>query len=269
MRGHFAGVRAAVFCAAALTSLIVVGSAFAVTITAYSPTSGLPNKAGACPGNAITLTGTGFAYDGPSSALKVQFGNSTPDTVANGGIILGSDTTIYAVTPGDATTGPIVVTTAAGSASTASIPSTTTPSSSYAPGGVFYVNPCPQVSLAAATTSGGVAGVPSTPSIYKVAPTKATVGAVVKIGGTSLLGVNGVQFNGKAAKYTIVSATEIDATVPKGATSGPLTLTYSITASTTQGGTTPTNTAGNSACAKCTAVWLNVGLGTTKTFKVL
>ena len=84
---------------------------------------------------------------------------------------------------------------------------------------------------------------------------KAAVGGVVKIGGTSLLGVNGVQFNGKAAKYTIVSATEIDATVPKGATSGPLTLTYSITASTSQGGTTPTNTAGNSSSAKSTQVW--------------
>jgi hypothetical protein len=255
MRGHFAGVRAAVFCAAVLTSLIVVGSAFAVTVTGYSPTSGLPNKAGACPGNAITITGTGFAYDGAASALKVTFGSSSPDTIANGGLIFGSDTVLYAVTPADATTGPIVVTTAAGTASTASIPSTTVASSSYAPGGTFYVNPCPQVSLAAATAAGGDAGVPSTPSIYKVAPTKAAVGAVVKIGGTSLLGVNGVQFNGKAAKYTIVSATEIDATVPKGATSGPLTLTYSITASTSQGGTTPTNTAGNSSSAKSTQVW--------------
>ena len=74
MRGHFAGVRAAVFCAAVLTGLVVVGSAFAVTVTNYSPNSGLPNKAGACPGGTITLTGTGFAYDGASSALKVSFG---------------------------------------------------------------------------------------------------------------------------------------------------------------------------------------------------
>jgi hypothetical protein len=131
------------------------------------------------------------------------------------------------------------------------------------------VNPCPQISLATATAAGGDAGVPSAPSIYKVAPAKAKVGVVVKIGGTSLLGVNGVQFNGKAAKYTIVSPTEIDATVPKGATSGSLTLTYSITASTSQGGTSPTNAAGNSSCAKCTAVWLNVGLGKAKKFTIL
>ncbi len=270
MRGHFAGVRAAVFCAAVLGSLIVVGSAFAVTVTAYSPNSGLPNKAGACPGNTIQITGTGFASDGATSALSVSFGGGpNVDTIANGALIFGSDNTIYAVVPDGALTGPIVVTTAKGSASTASIPSTTTVGGSYAPGGTFYVNPCPQISLAAATAAGGDAGVPSTPSIYKVAPTKAKVGAVVKIGGTSLLGVNGVQFNGKAAKYTIVSPTEIDATVPKGATSGPLTLTYSITASTSQGGITPTNTAGNSSCSKCTAVWLNIGVGKVRTFTIL
>jgi len=137
--------------------------------------------------------------------------------------------------------------------------------SSYAPGGIFYVNPCPQISRATAEATGSDAGVPSTPSIYKVAPTKAAVGAVVKIGGTSLLGVNGVQFNGKTAKFTVVSATEIDATVPKGATSGPLTLTYSITASTSQGDITPTNTAGNSSSAKSTQVW---GGSTPKKFVV-
>ena len=270
MRGHFAGVRAAVFCAAVLTSLIVVGSALAVTVTAYSPTSGLPSVPGACPGGTITLTGTGFAYDGAASAMSVSFGSgATTDTFANGGLIQGSDTVLYAVVPNGAVTGPIVVTTAKGTASTASIPSTTTVGGSYAPGGTFYVNPCPQISLATATAAGSDAGVPSTPSIYKVAPTKAKVGAVVKIGGTSMLGVNGVQFGGKAAKYTVVSATEIDATVPKGAVSGPLTVTYSITASTSQGGVTPTNAAGNSSCAKCTALWLNIGLGKARTFTIL
>jgi hypothetical protein len=248
----------------------LAGSALAATISAYSPTSGLPNVAGACPGGTITLTGLGFDSDGPHSALSVSFGGGpNTDTIANGGLIFGSNTTLYAVVPAGALTGPITVTTAAGSVSTATIPSSTTPSTSYAPGGIFYVNPCPQISLAAATAAGSDVGVPSTPSIYKVAPIKAAVGGVVKIAGTSLLGVNGVQFGGKAAKYTIVSATEIDATVPKGAVSGPLTLTYSITASTSQGGTTPTNTAGNSSCSKCTAEWLNLGLGKARTFTIL
>jgi hypothetical protein len=263
-------LRAPAFGLAALAGLVFAGSAFAATISAYSPTSGLPNVAGACPGGTIQLTGLGFDSDGAHSALSVSFGGGpNTDTLANGGLIFGSNTTLYAIVPAGAVTGPIVVTTAAGTASTTSIPSTTTIGGSYAPGGTFYVNPCPQISLANATASGGDAGVPSTPSIYKVSPTKAKVGAVVKIGGTSLLGVNGVQFGGKAAKYTVVSATEIDATVPKGAVSGPLSLTYSITASTSQGGITPTNMAGNSSCAKCTALWLNIGLGKARTFTIL
>jgi hypothetical protein len=241
---------------AVLASLVFVGTAFAVTVSAYSPTSGLPNVAGACPGGTITLTGTGFDADGAHSALSVSFGGGpVVDTLANGGLVFGSNTVLYAIVPLNAKTGPIVVTTAAGTASTASIPSTTTVGGSYAPGGTFYVNPCPQISLATATANGGNAGVPSTPSIYKVAPTKAAVGASVKIGGTSLLGVTGVGFNGVKAKFTIVSATEIDATVPKGATTGPLTLTYSISASTSQGGTTPDNSAGNSSNAKATQTW--------------
>jgi len=249
-------LRAPAFGLAALAGLVFAGSALAATISGYSPTSGLPNVAGACPGGTITLTGTGFDSDGAHSALSVSFGGGpNTDTLANGGLIFGSNTTLYAVVPAGALTGPIVVTTAAGTVSTASIPSTTAASGSYAPGGTFYVNPCPQISLATAEAAGSDAGVPSTPSIYKVTPTKAKVGAVVKIGGTSLLGVNGVQINGKTAKYTIVSPTEIDATVPKGATSGELTLTYSITASTSQGGTTPTNTAGNSSSAKSTQIW--------------
>jgi hypothetical protein len=268
-QGGGRALRAPAFGLAALAGLVLAGSALAATISAYSPTSGLPNVAGACPGGTIMLTGTGFDSDGAHSALSVSFGGPSTDTIANGGLIFGSNTTLYAVVPAGALTGPIVVTTAAGTASTASIASTTTVGGSYAPGGMFYVNPCPQISLATATASGSDAGVPSTPSIYKVAPTKAKVGAVVKIGGTSLLGVNGVQFGGKAAKYTAVSTTEIDATVPKGAVSGPLTLTYSITASTSQGGTTPTNTAGNSSCAKCTALWLNIGLGKARTFTIL
>jgi hypothetical protein len=256
MRGHFAGVRAAVFCAAVLTGLVVVGSAFAVTVTAYSPTSGLPNKAGACPGNTIQLSGTGFAYDGAAASVSVSFGGGpNVDTFANGGLIQGSDTTLYAIVPDGALTGPITVTTAKGSASTASIPSSTTVGGSYAPGGTFYVNPCPQISLAQATTSGSDVGVPSTPSIYKVSPTKAKAGATVTITGTPFLDVTGVQLDGIAAKFVIVSPTSITFTVPKKAASGALTLTYSITASTSQGGTSPTNAAGNSSSAKSTQIW--------------
>jgi uncharacterized protein (TIGR03437 family) len=42
----------------------------------------------------------------------------------------------------------------------------------------------------------------------------------VKILGTDLTGATSVNFNGTAALFTVVSATEITATVPAGATTG-------------------------------------------------
>jgi len=51
-------------------------------------------------------------------------------------------------------------------------------------------------------------------------PTSATVGAAVKILGTSLTGATSVTFNDVAASFTVVSGSEISTTVPSGATTG-------------------------------------------------
>jgi len=236
MRGHFAGVRAAVFSAAVLIGLVFVGSALAVTVTTFTPNSGLPNKAGACPGVTIQITGTGFANDCAASAVVVKF-NGTP--TQPGGLQIGSDNTIYAVVPDGATDGPISVTTAAGTATSS---------------GTFFVNPCPQVGLAAATSNpSAVVGVVSTPSIYILKPASGKVGTKVAIRGTSLLGVTGVKFSPDVkAKFTIVSPTEIDVTVPKGAKTGRIALTYSITGSRSEGGITPSTSNVGSAASSAT-----------------
>ena len=82
MRARLAGVRAAAVGAAALGSLIFVGSALAVTITTYTPLSGLPltpADGSYCPGGTITINGTGFANDGPTSSVSVSFnGTKSP-----------------------------------------------------------------------------------------------------------------------------------------------------------------------------------------------
>jgi hypothetical protein len=239
MRGHFAGARAAVFCAAVLTSLTAVGSAFAVTVSSFTPNSGLPNKAGACPGGTIMITGTGFAYDG--GTVTVTF-NGTP--TQPGGLQIGSDTTLYAVVPDGASSGPITVTTGKGSA-------TTTTS--------FYVNPCPQIPLSAA---GPGYAYGSTPTVYGIKPGAGKVGTKVQIIGFNMFAVTKLAFGSATAKFTYVSPTEIDAVVPKGATSGRLGLGYAIADSTSQGGITPTNAAGGS--KNPTAVTYSV-----KSFKVL
>ena len=56
-------------------------------------------------------------------------------------------------------------------------------------------------------------------------PTSGKVGAAVKILGTNLTGATSVTFNGTAAKFTVVSKSEIKTTVPTGATTGPVEVT--------------------------------------------
>jgi uncharacterized protein (TIGR03437 family) len=53
-------------------------------------------------------------------------------------------------------------------------------------------------------------------------PTRGTVGEAVTILGTSLAGATSVTFNGTAAKFTVVSASEITTAVPNSATTGPV-----------------------------------------------
>lgn len=53
-------------------------------------------------------------------------------------------------------------------------------------------------------------------------PTFGSVSTGIKILGTDLTGATSVKFNGKAATFTVVSPSEITATVPTGATTGPV-----------------------------------------------
>lgn len=64
-----------------------------------------------------------------------------------------------------------------------------------------------------------VDGAPA-PSIGSLSPASGAVGASVVINGANLSGASSVTFNGKAAAFTVNSASKITATVPAGATSG-------------------------------------------------
>ena len=59
----------------------------------------------------------------------------------------------------------------------------------------------------------------------KSLPTSGAVGSAVTILGTNLTGATAVSFNGTTAKFSVVSATEINATVPTGATTGMVKVT--------------------------------------------
>ncbi len=63
------------------------------------------------------------------------------------------------------------------------------------------------------------------PPFVKMVPTAAYPGKTIFILGTDLTGATAVSFNGKAGAFTVVSATEITATVPKGSTTGTVEVT--------------------------------------------
>jgi RHS repeat-associated protein len=152
------------------------------TITSFTPTSGTV-------GTTVTITGTNF--------VNIQ-------TVAFNGVAavftINNVTTITAVVPSGATTGPIAVTTPA--------------------------------SMATSATN-FTALVP--PTITRFMPTSGPVGTTVTITGQNFDPVaanNQVKFNGKPAIITSATGTSIITTVPQGATTGPITVTTSLNTAT-------------------------------------
>ena len=75
------------------------------------------------------------------------------------------------------------------------------------------------------TASGGVAATGQAPTITSFTPTSGTAGTSVTITGANFTGATAVAFNDTAATYTVASDTQINATVPSGASSGAITVT--------------------------------------------
>jgi hypothetical protein len=101
-----------------------------------------------------------------------------------------SDTAIQATVPAGATPGPLSVTTPGGTATSA------TP---------FTM----------------------APTIASFTPTSGPVGISVAISGANFTGATAVTFNGSAVSFAVISDTAIQATVPAGTTTGPLSVTTS------------------------------------------
>ena len=66
---------------------------------------------------------------------------------------------------------------------------------------------------------------PPMPSIVRFTPASGAAGTKVAIFGKHLLGATSVSFNGALASLVVATAQSIEATVPVGATSGPITVT--------------------------------------------
>src|SRR5207245_6169552 len=100
---------------------------------------------------------------------------------------VNSATTIQATAPAGTTNGPIGVTTAGGTATSAS---------------AFTVN--------------------TPPTISSFTPASGPVGTSVTISGNNFSGATAVKFNGVSASFAVNSATTIQATVTASATTGPI-----------------------------------------------
>jgi hypothetical protein len=75
----------------------------------------------------------------------------------------------------------------------------------------------------------GAFAVAETPVLTSFSPASGITGSTVTIRGTGLGGVEGVEFGELAAQFEVVSATEIEATVPDGAVKGKISLSTAAT----------------------------------------
>jgi large repetitive protein len=233
-------------------------------ISSFTPSSGSP-------GTSVTITGSAF-----QNTSSVTFNVTSAITFS---VVSGSQ--ISASVPPGASTGPILVTTRGGTAtSTSSFTVTSAPtltgfSPSSGPVGTsvtlngtgftgvsgvafkgtsagYTVNSDSQVTATVpsgassgpitVSTSGGTATSASNftvippPAITGFSPASGPVGTTVTISGSGLTGATAVAFNGTSATYTVNSDSQVTATVPSGASSGPITVTT--------GGGTATSTSG-------------------------
>ncbi len=190
-------LRTSVF-AAVLASfgLSVVSIAGAATITSWRGGSAsvplIVTAQGTCPGTVILVTGTGFQTDGGGDSVTI---GGTPSPT----VIVGSDTILYALVGPGTQSGPVVLTTKAGSVT--------------APGGSANVYPCQATGTASAAP--GISSVPSHLNAN---------GKKVKVLGSNFVGTSSVTLNGEKLQYAIPSDGLMYVIIPKDAKAGATSL---------------------------------------------
>ena len=185
------------FCLSLLGALglVAAGSAGAVTITSWAggkaAVPAVITAPGSCPGTVVTINGTGFVNDG--GIVSVTIGG-----VPAGEIVVGSDTLLFARTGAGATSGPVVVTTKAGTA-------TATPNA--------VVWPCQSTGAATAAAK-----------IDSVTPQRAKGGKKLTLAGIGFVGTSSVTVGGTPAAYAIPSDNLMYVRVPADAKAGLTTI---------------------------------------------
>lgn len=148
-----------------------------------------PTVTGFSPTSGVQLTSVVLTGTEFSNASAVNFNGTSASFTIN------SNTQITALVPAAATSGTISVTNVAGTGTSV---------------GNFTVIPGPPA-----------------PTVSGFTPNNGPVGTSVVITGANFSNVSSVAFNGVSATHTVNSATQITATVPNGATTGPIAVTTS------------------------------------------
>jgi hypothetical protein len=157
----------------------------ATSTSAFTVTASAPTITSFTPASGPVGTSVTISGTNFTGTTTVAFNGTSATFTVN------SATSIQATVSAGATTGPISVTTPGGTATSTS---------------AFTV-----------TTTG--------PTITSFTPASGAVGTSVTISGTNFTGATAVAFNGTSATFTVNSATSIQATVPAGATTGPISVT--------------------------------------------
>ncbi len=142
---------------------------FPANITGFSPSSGLP-------GTPVTITGLNFL-----GASSLSFGGIAAPFSVSG------NSSITAFVPNNVISGPVTLTTPAGTATSSTS---------------FY----------------------GAPQILSFTPTNGLPGTNVTIIGTNFLGATALRFNGLGANFSYINNGKITAVVPAGAQTGPITV---------------------------------------------
>lgn len=226
-------------CVAVLSpiAMLIASSALAVTITSAGTPGSATSGAGTtarnvataaddpyCAGTYFVIGGSGFVYD--SGAPDPNTGAVRSVTIGNvpaAWFKVGSDSVMYAQVGKGATTGPIVVTTTAGSYS-----------SDQMPGGRVNAN---DTSL-----QGLMPGIQVVPCVSKPTITKASVSGIkpnpvkggkkVQINGSGFSGVTKVTIGGKDAVFAVATNQNLIAIVPASAANGKLPVVITNAAGT-------------------------------------
>ncbi|HEX9094882.1 MAG TPA: IPT/TIG domain-containing protein [Candidatus Dormibacteraeota bacterium] len=224
----------------------------APTISSVTPASGWP-------GTSVTLSGTGFtgttavSFNGAAATFNVssdsQLSATVPVGAASGPISVttaggtASSTASFTVTsepapsitgvsPASATVGSSVTISGSGFTGATAVSFNNTAATFSAASDSTITATVPSGALTGSitvTTPAGSAPSPTAfgviPTVSSFTPTSGKAGTSVTIAGNAFTGATTVAFNGTSAVFTADSYTRITATVPTGATAGPISVT--------------------------------------------